>query len=149
MGDSTTVEFYFQVVTNTLPTKARLHHLNPRRWENSTCSWCRNSPATTLHIFTQCRAVVEIWEWLRLKVFTLSRESVTWTDEQIFWLQFPRNKYSLEITYLIMKVTQLWWMFQKEARILTVRRLEALIQQDLRKRRINRVPPHVIWNIVV
>jgi len=93
--------------------------------------------------------VVEIWEWLRLKVFTLSRESVTWTDEQIFWLQFPRNKYSLEITYLIMKVTQLWWMFQKEARILTVRRLEALIQQDLRKRRINRVPPHVIWNIVV
>jgi len=52
VGDSTTIEFYFQVVTNTLPTKARLHHLNPRRWENSTCSWCRNSPATTLHIFT-------------------------------------------------------------------------------------------------
>ena len=65
VGDNTTIEFYFQVVTNTLPTKARLHYLNRRRWEESTCTWCRNSPATSFHIFTQCRAVVEIWEWLR------------------------------------------------------------------------------------
>ena len=49
-----------------------------------------------------------------------SRESVTWTDEQVFWLQFPRNKYALEIAYHTMKVTQLWWMFQKEAKILSL-----------------------------
>ena len=150
VGDSVTIEFYFQIVTNTLPTKARLHYLNPRRWEDSTCTWCRNSPASTFHIFTQCRAVVEIWEWLRAKIFTLSRESVTWSDEQVLWLQFPRDKYALEIAYLTMKVTQLWWMFQKEARILTVRRLKALIQQDIRKREINKVVPHVIYhNIIV
>ena len=136
VGDETTIEFYFQVVTNTLPTKARLHYLNPRQWEESTCTWCRKSPATTLHIFTQRRAVVEIWEWLRAKIFTLSRETVTWTDEQVFWLQFPKSKYALEIAYLTIKVTQLWWMFQKEARILTVRQLEALIQQDIKKAKI-------------
>jgi hypothetical protein len=49
-----------------------------------------------------------------------SRESVTWTFEQVFWLQFPRNKYASEIAYHTMKVTQLWWMFQKEARILSL-----------------------------
>ena len=27
------LEFYFQMIINTLPTKARLHNLNPRRWE--------------------------------------------------------------------------------------------------------------------
>ena len=108
VGDETTIEFYFQVVTNTLPTKARLHYLNPRQWEESTCTWCRKSPATTLHIFTQRRAVVEIWEWLRAKIFTLSRETVTWTDEQVFWLRFPKSKYALEIAYLTIKVTQLW-----------------------------------------
>ena len=87
---------------------------------------------------------------MRAKIFTLSRESVTWTDEQVFWLQFPKNKYVLEITYLTMKVTQLWWRFQKEARILTVRRLEALIQQDIRNRRVNKVIPNVIYqNIIV
>ena len=149
VGDNTTIEFFFQVVTNTLPTKARLHYLNPRRWEESTCTWWRNSPATTLHIFIQFRAVVEIWECLRAKIFTLSRESVIWTDEQVFWLQFPRNKYALGIAYLTMKVT-LQWMFQKEARILTVRRLEALVQQDIRKRIVNKVIPHVIYqNIIV
>ena len=91
VGDNTTIEFYFQVVTNTLPTKARLHYLNPRRWEDRTCTWCRNSPATSFHIFTQCRAVVEIWEWLRAKIFTLSMESVTWTDEQVFWATVPKE----------------------------------------------------------
>jgi len=41
-------------------------------------------------------------------------------------------------------------MFQKEARILTVRQLEALIQQDIRKRRFNKVIPNVIYqNIIV
>ena len=42
---------------------------------------------------------------MRSKIFTFSREPVIWTDEQVFWLQFPRNKYALEIAYLTMKVT--------------------------------------------
>ena len=132
VGDSTTIEFYFQVVTNTLPSKT-VHVPG--------AGIVQQPPSSSSNSLEQ---------WLRAKIFTLSRESVTWSDEQVFWLQFPRNKYELEIAYLSMKVTQLWWMFQKEARILTVRRLEALVQQDLRKRRVIKVIPHVIYqNIIV
>ena len=32
ISDYDMVEFYFQVVTNMLPTKARLHHPSPKPW---------------------------------------------------------------------------------------------------------------------
>ena len=52
---------------------------------------------------------------------------------------FPRNKQSLEVSYLIIKVTSLWWSFAREYRILSVRRLEALIKHDISQRKLTRL----------
>ena len=47
VSDTEMVEFYFQVLTNTLPTKAKLHHLNPRRhWEEALVHGVEHSQQT-------------------------------------------------------------------------------------------------------
>ena len=139
ISDKDMLEFYFQAVTNTLPTKARLHHLNPGRWEEALCTWCRNEPGNTEHIFIRCRTVGEIWDWLRQKIFKLEPQSIVWTDKEILWLNYPKTRKSPEISYLVIKVTSLWWKYLKEHRILTVRRLEAIVRHDMVQRKLKKL----------
>ena len=140
LGDAKLEEHYFQMATNTLPTKSRLHYLNPRRWESPTCTWCRTNPANINHIFIECNVVQDVWGWLRGKVRRLEPQSATWLDSELLWLTYPRNKQAAEITYIVMKTIYLWWTFQREARILTVERLTALIKHDLVLRESRKAP---------
>ena len=143
-ADPRLADTYFKVAAETLPTKNRLHHLNPRRWENPDCIWC-NTPATTVHTFIDCQATRELWEWLRGLIVTIEPTSFTWTNEQILELRYPASRNDKSITYLTMITIQKAWEFTRQHRQLSVQRLSALVKADLRSRKQMKLP--VLANI--
>ena len=62
-ADPKLADTYFKVAAEKLPTKARLHNLNQRRWEDPYCIQS-NVPDSITHIFIECQGTSKIWEWL-------------------------------------------------------------------------------------
>ena len=106
--DPQLADLYFKIAAETLPTRSRLHHLNPRRWENPNCTWC-DVPATTTHTFIECPRIRELWEWLRGMVVTIEPASFGWQDNQLPQLTFPTTPHVREISYLIMTTVKKTW----------------------------------------
>lgn len=143
-GDPKLADMYFKVAAETLPTKARLHHLNPRRWENPNCVWC-NVPASIVHTFIECQGTSELWEWLRGIIVTLEPDSFTWPNDQLLELRYPETPNTRAIAYLTMITVQKTWEFIRQHRQLSVQRLSALVKDDLKSRQQMKLP--VINNI--
>ena len=137
--DPQLADLFFKVAAETLPTRARLHHLNPRRWENPNCDWC-DAPATPLHMFIECPRTRELWEWLRGMVVTIEPASFRWQDQQLLNLRFPTTPHARAISYLTMTTVKKMWDFIRQHRQLSVNRMTALIRNDLKIRQQMNLP---------
>merc|ERR1711973_281450 len=130
---------YFKVAAGILPSKARLHHLNPRRWEDPNCTWCR-TPGDLKHTFIECQQTRPIWEWLRTKMSDLEPQSTPWSDEEILELRYPEATHNREIAYLTMKVMNYTWNFTRQHRVLSVQRLTEPVKHDIDQRAQLKLP---------
>ena len=117
------VDTYFKLVSGILPTRARLHHLNSAWWGIS---------ADTAHVFTTCQMVVPVWAWMGNVINQLTVSLVRTVDIDLLTLEYPATVMKVVASYLVMMTIKHWWDHLRQYRILTVKKLNAIVKQDQR-----------------
>ena len=137
-GDPELVDVVFKTMSGTLPTKQRLHRLNPRRWDSEICSLC-NVPGDVIHVFKDCTGMQDVWRWMMGLLQTLEPR-VVFNPRDVINLQYARTNSELEIAYVVLMVLNQAWQIHRQRRVLSVERLRAIIRQDILRRQILQVP---------
>ena len=137
-GDPQLVDVVFKIMSGILPTKQRLHRLNPRRWDSEMCSSC-GVPGDVVHLFKDCTSTQENWRWMMGLIQALEPR-VVFNPSDILNLQYPRSNSELEIGYLVLMVLNQIWKAHRQHRVLSNERLRAIIRQDILRREILQVP---------
>ena len=138
-ADPEIADTFYKLASGVLPTRARLHSLNPARWDTPLCKWCGVS-ADLAHVFTTCQMVVPVWTWIRSVIGKIAGNLVRIKDSELLNLEFPVTKMEIEISYLVMSTIKHWWEHVRQYRILTVEKLKAIIKQDMKRRQVMRLP---------
>lgn len=135
----------FKIQSGILPTKSRLHYLNPQKWPDPNCPRCQ-TPSDLEHITSKC-IHQDSWQWLTSTLHTLNPD-IQWTTEDILRLTYPQTKHEKETAYLIMTSIKHIWEFNKQHRHLTPNRLKSIIKQNIQTRSNMRLPQLStdLWN---
>lgn len=107
-------DILFWLYHNCLPTRTRLHRQECKRDGRSSpnCKYCRNTPETTLHVFSACHIATKVWQRYKTIIEGLTKTPFD-TVTTIFSLTAIQPKLpplTIKLLYTLVNyiVTELW-----------------------------------------
>ena len=130
--------FLFRLLHNLLPTKARLHRMNPRVTPQPFCSYCegQEKEENLNHVFSsECNHSAQVMDWLKS---VLLRFDPNATFEKILALQLePANSdCQLECIFITAETLSIIWEKRQSNRVLGLDNVKAIVSakaETLRK----------------